>query len=353
MPIETDATNASASTAWAACASPLLFCHGLAGDLLLALPTLRALHHLYGDRLTLVCGTEPFVQEFFSSLGFQRRIGIEFRSVRGEEQAEDADVFYAWSFDAELLQPRLLKVDLLINLCFESGPSFDTLVRQLGVPSIGFHRDADVAKLPLVLPPGVTAWDRCFPAALAIDPFLAFNNFAWLPQHPEGPAIRQALAAQLKGAELLVVHADTKIDKMWPLGHWKELLAQLLEHDPQLHVVMLGYPLLPFDSYGEHERLIDCRDLTLMASFEVVGMSNWFIGIDSCMLHAADLARVPGIGIFTHRYPAEKFGFRFSASQALQGSNPPRDVDVASVRQAFDALRREHALRRPVSHWPH
>jgi hypothetical protein len=68
-------------------------------------------------------------------------------------------------------------------------------------------------------------------------------------------------------------------------------------------------------------------------------MADVFVGVDSCMLHAADLCRVPVVGIFTHRYPPAGYGARFADSGSLEGANPPCDVAPHALWKAYCRLR--------------
>jgi len=55
------------------------------------------------------------------------------------------------------------------------------------------------------------------------------------------------------------------------------------------------------------------------------------------MLHAADLYRVPGVGLFGPTDPRE-FGFRFNTSVHLTGGPFMEDIPVESVADALDSL---------------
>jgi ADP-heptose:LPS heptosyltransferase len=74
----------------------------------------------------------------------------------------------------------------------------------------------------------------------------------------------------------------------------------------------------------------------------LVATADLFVGIDSSMLHAADLARVPGVGLFGPTRAVE-WGFRFA---------PHRHIDMSTmaditVQSALDAM--EELVDRPQS----
>lgn len=46
------------------------------------------------------------------------------------------------------------------------------------------------------------------------------------------------------------------------------------------------------------QRLVRVERLRLGVALALVSLSDLFLGVDSCMLHMADLCRVPGVGLF-------------------------------------------------------
>ncbi len=60
------------------------------------------------------------------------------------------------------------------------------------------------------------------------------------------------------------------------------------------------------------------------------------MGIDSCMLHAADLARVPGVGLYSPTQPAI-WGFRFAPHRHVYGGTMA-DISVDDVFSAMESL---------------
>jgi ADP-heptose:LPS heptosyltransferase len=80
----------------------------------------------------------------------------------------------------------------------------------------------------------------------------------------------------------------------------------------------------------ERDRVSPHLGLPLDLAMGLVANADLFVGIDSSMLHAADLARVPGVGLFGPTRAAT-WGFRFA---------PHRHVDMSAMEDitAIDVL---------------
>jgi ADP-heptose:LPS heptosyltransferase len=72
----------------------------------------------------------------------------------------------------------------------------------------------------------------------------------------------------------------------------------------------------------------------------LVANADLFVGIDSSMLHAADLARVPGVGLFGPTRAAT-WGFRFGPHRHVDRSTMA-DITVEEVLSAMEDLAAEH-----------
>ncbi|WP_025736064.1 glycosyltransferase family 9 protein [Mycobacterium genavense] len=68
----------------------------------------------------------------------------------------------------------------------------------------------------------------------------------------------------------------------------------------------------------------------------MVANADLFLGIDSCMLHAADLARVPGVGLFGPTRSAT-WGFRFGPHRHID-QRKMADISVDAVLDALEAI---------------
>lgn len=317
---------------------PLLICHTLAGDLLMAVPTLRLLKERYGTDAPVVCGAEPEHQMIFRQVGFTNLHPREFR-------ARSLAAQMVWDFDIDSVLPLGDDCDLFINLAEGGGPDFSTIATKFRLPSVGFHKNADLrirfdgATIHIV--------ERYFAVARALSASAHVNDYAYFPHRSDAQSVRAMVREEVGPGRLVVVHADTKVEKMWPLERWAAWLKRLWAHEPDTRVVLLGYPAIPIENYAVDSRLHDCRDLPLTVNYEIAGMADLFVGIDSCMIHAADLCRVPAVGIFTNGFPPWYCGMRFADGESLIGANPPDDVAVEAVWEAYCRVR-DRQWRRAV-----
>jgi ADP-heptose:LPS heptosyltransferase len=83
--------------------------------------------------------------------------------------------------------------------------------------------------------------------------------------------------------------------------------------------------------------VIPCYGLSLASSCCLVAESDFFIGIDSCMLHVADLARVPGVGLFGPTNVKE-FGFYIGPHIMIQGAGTMEKIEAGMVTEALNHL---------------
>jgi ADP-heptose:LPS heptosyltransferase len=129
---------------------------------------------------------------------------------------------------------------------------------------------------------------------------------------------------------------DTIPEKMWPTHHFSTCLREFLRLRSDFIVMLVGLGNRQLGLGRYNYRLIECRGLSMATTFALVARSDLFFGIDSCMLHMADLARVPGVAIFGPTSAVE-FGFRLSRSIALQGRT---STDEIYPENALSALLR-------------
>ncbi len=322
---------------------PLLICHALAGDLLMAVPALRALQAHYGSHIPVICGTESEHLQVFQSLGFTNLFQTTF-ATREPRPGETVVTPCEWRFDVSNVLPHTAGCDLLINLTDSCGPAFDELARQCAIPSVGCHANAD---RPVMRAPTCRhAIEVYFEVVRALLPKAYVTNHAYFPHRPDAAHLREVVRNEIGPHRLVALHADTKDFKMWPIDRWAGWLQRLWAAEPDTRVVLLGYPAILIEHYAIDARLHDCRDLPLTVNYEIAAMADLFVGIDSCMLHAADLCRIPSVGIFTNDYPPECYGVYFADSVCLTGHNPPTDIEVDDVWQAYCQVRdRQRSVR--------
>src|SRR5262249_1937574 len=124
------------------------------------------------------------------------------------------------------------------------------------------------------------------------------------------------------GTKVLVVHADTNwTEKRWPVTRFIDLLDRFLSRHRDF-VAWRGGMGDEELNVGRHgDRGVSQLGLPLDLTMGLVATADLFVGIDSSMLHAADLAGVPGVGLFGPTRAAT-WGFRFA---------PHRHVDRATM----------------------
>src|SRR5262249_48126309 len=136
--------------------------------------------------------------------------------------------------------------------------------------------------------------------------------------------LRQTLPA---GSQVLVVHADTKPEKMWETTNFIATLDLFLQRHPEFVVWVVGTEDLQLNGGQQGGKVRRYLRLPLGQAMALVAEADLFLGVDSCMLHVADLFRVPGVGLFGPTLPAE-WGFRFGTHLHLVGN----DGELASIQ---------------------
>ena len=129
----------------------------------------------------------------------------------------------------------------------------------------------------------------------------------------------------------VALHAASRDSKLWPEGNWISLLSRLYAAD--------GLPvLLPWGSEAERgraERLAKslpaaqvCPRLTLAEAAEMMRHTKSVIGVDTGLLHLANAANRPLVGIYTASDPA-KTGVQQNAwSRSIGGIGEMPDVET-------------------------
>jgi len=181
----------------------------------------------------------------------------------------------------------------------------------------------------------VHAIDRPFSCPRLFEPEIDPASYSTPPLMGAPGSI---LAKQLRRAmgpdqHLLTVHTDTKARKMWSARKFLETIEGFLDCRPDFIAVIVGQRhgmCLPESKHAN--RIFDFCRIPLGLTFSVVQNSSLFLGIDSCMLHVSDLARVPGVGLFGPTSP-KVWGFRFARHVHLMGVDG--DLDSSSVVNAL------------------
>lgn len=317
---------------------PVVFFANGIGDAVLALPTLRALAAIFDSGITLVCeeGPHAFI---FDALPVRRRVKTSI--VRRASAQPQLDV-------ARLL-PQIAGCDLFVSLVPWTSPTLETLVRALGAFSIGFF---DNFSLTLPRDYSIHAVTLPFKVVALFDPGAQVTEHgAGMAPVPRPEGRMSDLLRDARGTlRFLVVHLDTQPVKMVE----PELVAGILErflarNGAYLAIVIGSARPAGIVLEAGAGRLIDATGLSLQEAFAIVAAGNLFLGIDSCMLHVADICRVPGVGLFVSTEPHE-FGFFFTRAAAhVKRSGMARETFVEQAAEALDRLAADADARRPAT----
>jgi ADP-heptose:LPS heptosyltransferase len=132
---------------------------------------------------------------------------------------------------------------------------------------------------------------------------------------------------------------DTMAHKIWDETRWVESVDEFLDKHTDFIALLVGRPERTVDTaqWRNAGRVIPCFGLSLSSSCCLVAESDFFIGIDSCMLHVADMARVPGVGLFGPTN-AKEFGFYIGPHIMIQADGSMEKIEVGMVVEALNQL---------------
>ena len=293
----------------------------------MTLPAIRALTSLFPSRLTLI-SLPRLHQVFFSDLAFQRVCEVRM-TTRGKTRL----------FNANALRRRIGACDSLISLNPWKSKSLDRLARLLSPAlTVGFSSAFEVAFRKRETE---HIADAAFRVPAYFDSTLRIEDFAQPFRLPArvGPKIRDYLKAHAPGKRILAVHNETKRGKTWPAKRMNKLAIAFLARHPDFVIFVLDFRKQGIRAPGFEERVLHSPGLPLELAFGVIRESDLFLGVDSVMLHAADLFRVPGVGLFGPTPPA-RFGFRFALHRHLRNRRGMKYVHEEGVLKALESLLR-------------
>src|SRR5215813_4238180 len=279
--------------------------YGGIGDHLLGLPAIRALANLFGERLRVICypGTRSlFLSELPPGSVLETATYDRYgRSISLDGDGRGAATIAAggsmWMFDyADVARQIGGDCDLLVSLNPTHSLGAHRLMELL-LPrhSVGFAPSFEV---PVPAIESKHRADVIFETVRCLDPTAVIEDYA-------GPSVaarsyielahrRRSLASSTR---VLVVHADTSPEKMWPPNRFRKLLDCFLDSHPEFGVFLVGARDIGL-GLSHHNRMQRFIAQELPLSLALVGQADLFLGVDSGLLHCADLHRVPGVGLF-------------------------------------------------------
>ena len=311
---------------------PCLFFANALGDHILSYPAISAMAEAYPGRITLLalCGRGDL---FFSEL--------DLRAVHEVRPLRDAgDTLGGAALPVEALAAAARPCDLFV--CLNPWDSHAT--RQLAVQlepdsTVGMFDWYDI-HVPLDC--DKHSADLAFDVARRVAPAAEFDRHARPPAFsPAGRTLAREVRAMIPpGTRLLAVHTDTAGAKQWTGARFVAALEQFVGLAPEYMLLVVGKSHdLPLTGSELERRTIDACGLPLDRTFPLVGACDLFLGVDSCMLHAADFHGVPGVGLFGPT-AAREFGFRVAPHRHVCGDRM-EEIDPAEVASALHAVHRE------------
>jgi hypothetical protein len=307
--------------------APVVFAYnGGIGDRLCNLPALRALARLFPSRLALVCGKGDW-NLYYSDLKFRAVYELDLQYCN-----------IGFTFDAETIGRDLIDCDLFlcINPWHTSSVS-DLLANFPNLESVGFFPEFSHN---LTCDYDGHAMDMAFAIPRFLNSALKLSDFSNPPAISKtASTIAQVFKRRYSDWErVLFVHTETKTEKSWPSDRFEGVLNKFLQEFPEVGALVV-------DVRGEGIRRGRFPDrvlpvtLPLDACFALLRDSELFLGIDSCHLHAADLFRVPGVGLFGPT-TSRRWGFKFSNHRHLQSHGRMDEIGLDEVYEALCNLAR-------------
>jgi ADP-heptose:LPS heptosyltransferase len=297
-----------------------LFFYNALGDHLLSLPAIRALASLFPGELAFV-GYDGMPETFFPEVRFRAVVPFGHQPLSPEAVAAALEC-----------------CDLFVCLNRSSSPALERLLQVLEPrDSIGFCTEF---RTRLPFRNDKHSVDQAFDVARFLDPGLRLSDFSYPPVLPaESRTLSKSIRAALPQAcRLLAVHADTKPDKTWPAASFAKLLDLFLARHRDFFVLVVGVRDVGLKTGCYARRIVSCIDLPFPTSMALVGDADLFVGVDSSMLHAADLFRVPGVGLFGGRGNPREFGFRFARHRHVVTGAAIERIEAEEVLDALEGV---------------
>lgn len=270
----------------------IFFANGI-GDAILALPTFRALTSLFPDKLTLVAGdsTPAFLVE---RLAWKDIEWISVRTTLGGKRVDSQ------------ANPR--PKSLLLSVVPWSNETLTAMFGRMSVGILVSHfGEGDIQ---VNFSDQRHAFDSAFDFAAAVQPSLTIESYSEPLQFSRKARHFVSELKKCAGASALVaVHFETHPKKMLASETERHILERLARDWPHVQFLLVAADADNAPRVNQSNVFVlEAADLEI--AMATVGAADAFIGYDSCMLHVADICRVPGIGLFTSTSSGE-FGFRF------------------------------------------
>jgi ADP-heptose:LPS heptosyltransferase len=303
--------------------TPVAFFANGIGDTLMALPALRALAATFEGRMTLIC--HGLGAEMLTELPLRDVVMLEMWAYGSTRE-----------FDVSRIASRVSGCELFMSLpAWTSNSLLACLATLRPRRSIGFSSHFDIALRPDASRHLV---DEFFAIPQLIGGRLNVDDFAYPARLPPDAVAAAARLRRMVGpAKLLAVHTETWHAKMWSDAAWIEAVDTFLDVHPEYVAIVIDQHERKLPDARHRGHLIPAFGLPLPIAAALVMEADLFAGVDSCMLHVADLAGVPAVGIFGPT-SSRRYGFRFTnPHRHVCGNARMRDISPIEVAQALVA----------------
>jgi len=300
--------------------NPVVLFANAIGDHVIFTPTIRALAKMFPGRITLVA-LPNVVSTFFAEISFRNVIELKSKTTTLSNWNLGTQPGDIQNFDVEILEPLLQEMDLFISPNYWFSTPIENLIKaispcavigirpelQINVFQQNIHSFDQYFCIPQYLNPGLEIDEFSYPIKIEKESFGKINSF------------RKTLGNDKK---ILIVHTDTKKRKRASPEIFLDVVDRFFFffEDYVAVIVGLGHEM-ELNKAQNRYRLYDLCGCTLSETFAIIEKSSLFLGVDSCMLHVADLLRKPGIGFFGPTDPVQ-LGFKFSTHYHVNLNDP-------------------------------
>jgi ADP-heptose:LPS heptosyltransferase len=312
--------------AWRSLRAPAVLHLNAIGDRLIILPALRALCSLYPHRVTLVSAPADH-ERFYSDLPLKAFHPCAWEVVNGVRR-----------FDPRELARSIGGCDLFISFNTWHSDDVRSLMRSFpGAKTLGHFPEFDSY---LRLSEWRNAKQQAFDLIRRLDRRLTLEDFSQPPRLSEADLslAGQILSAVPAEARVLALHTEPSVaSKRWPMERFRHVLEGFLDRHPEYLVLVVDYRPSELQLARHADRVLHCTGASLGVAMAIVGNADLFLGVDSCMLHAADLFRVPAVALFGPT-PNARWGFRFGPHRYVKVDGPMELIQVGPVLGALEEL---------------
>ena len=301
--------------------NPLLIHTNGIGDSILAVPAVRALEMAYSGRLSILTRHSHVIRELHDDGSFR---SITEMPDFGRSKTETRDL-------ASILE----KHDMFISLDHYVAPEHQTICRlrngsySIGLfPTYGHCVNRSINKHSV---------DEYFDIVTALFPDESICSYVHVPRvRSESVAIALGLVGERAVGHILAVHSETGSNKRWTGSGFREVTRHFLSRVPASLVWVLDFHGLDHWWDGlDSDRVIFVPRLRFDVRMAMMSLANVFVGIDSSMLHLADLFRVPSIALFT-KTDSRRWGLRFAQGTTIQTANVPETQSIDAISEAIE-----------------